>query len=86
MPEVYPETHDVFYEREDEAHVLKVIDYSMCIDVLYKHKSTLVVHYLQPIFCNYLFPQRIAGHTRSGGLSELNLEHYVEAVHDPSSG
>ena len=24
VPEVHPETHDVFYEREDEAHVLKV--------------------------------------------------------------
>jgi hypothetical protein len=33
--------------------------------------------------CGY---ERIANHTRAGGPSQLNLEHYIEAVNDPSSG
>ena len=35
---------------------------------------------------HFYLQQRIAKHTRSGGSSSLNLEHYVEAVSDESSG
>ena len=33
-----------------------------------------------------LILQRIASHTRSGGPSKLNLEHFTEALSDPTSG
>ena len=35
---------------------------------------------------HFYLQQRITKHTRSGGSSSLNLEHYVEAVSDESSG
>lgn len=52
VPEKHPVTNDTFFEREDEAHVIKCI----------------------------------ASHTRSGGPSKLNLEHFTEALSDPTSG
>ena len=63
-------------EREDEAHVLKV-------RAMLNYGS----HYKNCLLLSWLFVlQRIASHTRSGGPDKLQLERFVEALSDPSSG
>ena len=49
VPEVHPETQDVFYEREDEAHVLKVIIQCALMSCI----SIKVLHLF--ITCNLLY-------------------------------
>ena len=34
VPEHHPETNDVFFEREDEAHLIKVIFVDICTHIL----------------------------------------------------
>ena len=70
VPEKHPATNDRFFEREDEAHLIKV-----CIQIYVSENTVFVLNL-----------QRIASHTRSGGPSKLNLEHYTEALSDPTSG
>ena len=70
VPEEHPETNSIFYKRKDEAHLIKV--------------------HTEYHWCNYLlhvnFIQCIASHTRFGGPSNVKLERYTEALHDPTSG
>ena len=34
VPECHPETHDIFFEREDEAHLIKVSFIDICALIL----------------------------------------------------
>ena len=70
VPEEHPETNSIFYEREGEAHLIKV------------HTEYHWYNYLLHV----IFIQRIASHTRSGGPSSVKLEQYTEALWDPTSG
>ena len=76
VPEIHPVTQMPFCEREDEAHVLKV-------RAMLNYGS----HYKNCLLLSWLFVlQRIASHTKSGGPDKLQLECFVEALSDPSSG
>ena len=70
VPEAHPETGDIFVEREDETHVLKV---RMCLANIY-------------VYNYYYLLQRIANHTRCGGPQQLNLQYFQEAYSDSSTG
>lgn len=76
VPEIHPVTQMPFCERENEAHVLKV-------RAMLNYGS----HYKNCLLLSWLFVlQRIASHTKSGGPDKLQLERFVEALSDPSSG
>ena len=56
VPEVHPETNDIFYEREDEAHVLKVQCICMCRYIhvhVCKHVTSCIHVYTVHVHCMY---------------------------------
>ena len=63
-----------FFEREDEAHVLKVYAY------MYMYMCTTAVFTLSVSL------QKIGHHTRSGSPEKLYLLHFKAAYDDPSTG
>ena len=71
VPEIHPATKAEFHEREDFAHVLKVI-----FDDLI----------LESVCICLSISQRIAKSARLGGPNQLQLDRFTEALYDESSG
>lgn len=69
VPEVHPITGNEYHEREDDAHVLKVI------------RTTSKINYKDLFFVT----QRIANSNRHGGPAALKLERFAEALEDLES-
>ena len=73
VPELHPITKEPFCEREDEAHLLKV-----CSNFVQVNLSVYFVFF-------FWYIQRIAHSTRMGGPAGIQLERYMEALHDPDA-
>ena len=69
VPEIHPVTEANFHEREDDAHVLKVMWF--------------FGKYIKFLINNFI--QRIGHSTRAGGPQELQLERFHEALSDPET-
>ena len=70
VPEIHPLTQTGFCEREDEGHALKVTH----------------VFQVKLYLMGYSIFQRIRQSLRHGGLHNIHLERFEEALHDTRTG